>query len=440
MNNDEAWIQLDSDLHIVEKVKNDGSYIIKAIDIKRYREPRLMVKFDNSSQLPKIFRDNGLSILPISRGEYIISDFETFETIHNSSKINVKEFPIPHNIESIDFSDISSEAIAISCAYVTKILSDFTDEENLLPTVSGRMGSDCFQYHILRRSTSGSSMLINVNNAQIEIDGGYEGDNSLIIIEAKNALCSEFIIRQLYYPLRKWKPKIKKNVRTVFMEYSNGIFQLREYSFADINNYNSLNLCKESTYRLVDPSVPITTELLYKLLTSVKINPEPEGIPFPQADSFERVVNLGELLWRKDEEHFTKDVLLRDMEFTGKESFTTRQVDYYTNAAIYIGIVTKITTDHDWNEFILTEEGKRVFGEPNIAKRQIMLISLIISHEVFSVALKESLDSAEVINNDRIVEIMKNSSIANMQTESMFHRRASTVSGWIRWILSHINE
>ena len=46
---------------------------------------------------------------------------------------------------------------------------------------------------------------IKVNNSQIEIDGGYEGAESLTIIEAKNNIADDFIVRQLYYPYENGK-------------------------------------------------------------------------------------------------------------------------------------------------------------------------------------------------------------------------------------------
>jgi hypothetical protein len=45
-----------------------------------------MTKFDHSINLPKIFSDNGLAILPITGGSYIISKIESykdFEQINN---------------------------------------------------------------------------------------------------------------------------------------------------------------------------------------------------------------------------------------------------------------------------------------------------------------------------------------------------------------------
>ena len=65
---------------------------------------------------------------------------------------------------------------------------------------------------------------VKVANSQVEIDGGYEGLN--ITYRSKNSISDDFLIRQLYYPYRLWQSKIDKNVKPIFMIYSNGIFNL----------------------------------------------------------------------------------------------------------------------------------------------------------------------------------------------------------------------
>ena len=73
---------------------------------------------------------------------------KTFQALTDNPNVQLVEKTIPANIESIGFSAITSEALAINCAYVSNILSDFTEQENLLPTVSGRMKSDNFSFTI----------------------------------------------------------------------------------------------------------------------------------------------------------------------------------------------------------------------------------------------------------------------------------------------------
>ena len=52
-------------------------------------------------------------------------------------------------------------------------------DEEIKPTVSGRMSSSSFDFNI---KTLKSNLNIVVNNSQIEIEGGYEGVNSLSLI------------------------------------------------------------------------------------------------------------------------------------------------------------------------------------------------------------------------------------------------------------------
>ena len=78
--NDKAWEALFEKYDILQHIQSDGKFIISASQIKEYREPRLMAKFDHNINLPKIFAKNKLAILPISRGEYVISHFEAYQS------------------------------------------------------------------------------------------------------------------------------------------------------------------------------------------------------------------------------------------------------------------------------------------------------------------------------------------------------------------------
>ena len=110
--------------------------------------------------------------------------------------------------------------MAINCAYVSGILADFIEDNNLLPTVSGRMSSNTFSFNINNTKLK-LPVSVKVANSQVEIDGGYEGLNCLSLIEAKNSISDDFLIRQSCYPYRLWQSKIDKNVKPIFMIYSN---------------------------------------------------------------------------------------------------------------------------------------------------------------------------------------------------------------------------
>lgn len=423
--NDLAWEKIFDKHKILDKILKEGHVEITATKINEFREARLMTKFDHKSQLPKLFSDNKLSILPTSRGGYVIGEFETFCDF-NTDDIEVSPIEFPTFLESLDYRDITSESTAINCAFVSKILHDFTEEENLLPTVSGRMSSSSFNFGI--NSIKGL-FTVNVGNSQVEIDGGYEGDNSLNLIEAKNYISDDFLVRQLYYPFKLWSGKIQKLVRPIFLTYSNGVFHLREYAFTNVNHYNSLVLVRHRKYVVQEGSFNLET--LSQIIDTTKSTKEPE-IPFPQADSFERVVNLCELL--KQKEFITKE------EITQNYDFDSRQTDYYSNAGKYLGL---IDTGRDsltgQTGCFLTRKGKQIFNL-NLIDRQKEFVKLIVSHSAFKHSLKLYLDNGEMPTKESIVEIMKRYRLYNVVSESTYFRRASTIAGWINWIINQIEE
>ena len=73
--NDAAWEKLFDKYNILTEIARNGQFVISAKQIGEFREARLMTKFDHKINLPKIFQLNNLSILPITRGDYIISSF-----------------------------------------------------------------------------------------------------------------------------------------------------------------------------------------------------------------------------------------------------------------------------------------------------------------------------------------------------------------------------
>jgi hypothetical protein len=438
--NEAAWRLLFEKYPIDEAINKDGYYTIRASDINEFREARLMTKFDHRFQLPATLSDRKLSILPISRGSYVLSKIETFENFTECADIAFEEFTLPLHIESIDFSTITSESLAINCAYVSQILADFTQDENLLPTVSGRMSSRSFDFRIRKVEEEKSFLHVNVQNAQVEIDGGYEGVGSLNLIEAKNSLSSDFLIRQLYYPYRLWENRIRKTVRPIFLVYTNGVFHFREYRFCDPADYSSIVLVREKKYRLKDRSEQmLNMEALQKILHTVRIADEPTDVPFPQADSFERIINLCEILYNNTDEDYSKEALSSNYDFKEQESFDMRQVDYYTNAAIYLGFVRKTKTENGMI-FELTDLGRSLFGTESIVERQLKFIQAILSHSAFNRTLALYLQKVEAPTKEEVVQIMKESRLYNVNSESTFRRRASTILSWIEWILETIDR
>lgn len=417
-----AWVSLFDKYDILNKLATSQLFTITSTVINEFRESRLMTKFDNTKQLPDIFSDNNIGILPTSRGSYVLGRFNIFHKFEDIGD-HLQHHRFNNNYESLDFNNISSESMAINCAYVSKILEDFIGEE-LVPTVSGRMGTSSFEFNL---NDLGANK-IKVDKAQIEIDGGYESDNSFILIEAKNYISDDFIVRQLYYPYRKWKETLHKNVRNIYLTYSNGIFELREYAFLNLEGYNSINLINSKKYTIFN--TVINTETIQEILKSAKIEAEPNDVPFPQANSLERIFNLCELI--------NSSEILSKIEITENYAFDSRQTDYYLNACKYLGLV-EIGLSNGLIAGYLSAKGKALF-KGDINHRRLGFIELILSKKAFNETLKLYFSQAGKPSNDQIVAIMKLSNLNNIDSDSTYIRRASTISKWISWILEQIEE
>ena len=419
--NDKAWEQLFDKYNILNNISNNGKFVISAEQIKEFREPRLMTKFDHKVNLPKIFSENNLAILPISRGDYIISSFSAykeFETIESETQ----KISIPSHIQSLIPQFIVSEAIALNCANACGILADFLEDDELVSTVSGRMGSGLFGFNI---DTSKCLDYVKVDNSQIEIDAAYEGINYLSLFEAKRDISEDFLVRQLYYPFRAWSSRVSKPIKTVFLVFSNGVFHLYEYKFTTPQNYNSLELIKQKNYVI---STEITLKDIEDILKLPTLPCEPE-IAFPQANSMTRIINLIELLYEKP---------MTRQEITAEYAFDVRQTNYYTDAGRYLGLIDKERVDGNIT-FQLSAQGQRVM-KMEYKQRQLFIAAKILSHKVFNEVLKLHLKTGEMPDLQTIVKIMKDSQLYNVDADSTYIRRSSTITGWVNWILELIEE
>ncbi|MBV1820817.1 transcriptional regulator [Clostridium cochlearium] len=418
--NDDAWEKLFEKYRIIEKINKEGKFEITSAQINEFREARLMTKFDHKNNLPKLFSKNKFSILPITRGRYVISRFEAYKNFEDiNSKITKISFP--NYIESIDYKNITSEAMAINCAYVSGIISDFLEDKKIVPTVTGRMSSSSFEF-LINNVEFNKKIPLKVMNSQVEIDGGFEGKYALALLEAKNSISEDFLIRQLYYPFRLWNKKVSKEVKPIFMTYSNDVFSFYEYKFTNEFEYNSLRLLKQKNY--IINKEDILLEDILEILNSVAIVKEPK-VPFPQADNFKRVINLCELL--------TKNNMTKD-QITLNYDFDPRQADYYVNAGIYLGLICR-KKEKNKSIYTISNLGKNIMKQ-NYRTRQLSFAKLILEHKVFNYTLKLYFKKCDFPSKTEVVNIMKDSNMLNIKSEETFRRRASSIIGWINWILN----
>jgi len=425
--NDIAWNKIFDELNISQVVSEQGKAVITARQIKDIsgREPRLMAKFDHSENLPKVFRDNGLAILPISRGSYVISNFNVYHQFEVEDA-PIERLSLPSHLQSLNADNIFSETVALNSAFASGMLKDFLNEDELLSTVSGRMKSGDLDFSVYNTRLD-ALQRVTVNNAQVEIDAAYEGVESLAIFEAKNDLSPDFLVRQLYYPFLTWSNRMTKPVRSVFLVYSNGIYRLYEYDFEHSDNYNSIKLVKHKRYSIEDTGISMAD--IQDIFENLQLVNELTNIPFPQADDFERVINLCELL--NEHQQLTKS------EVTENYAFEPRQTDYYVNAARYLGLVEKSRGDVEV-AYKLSSYGLRVL-RMSYKQRQLELCKDILQHKAFYLTFQQSQQIGAVPHKQQLMENL-NASISDEMSETTLGRRSSTIRGWIEWIFKLINE
>lgn len=411
---EDAWERIFSEHRIVEQIETTGRFDITSAEINKIKESRLMTKFDHRASLPEIFKKNKLSILPVTRGSYIIGDFLAYHDQPFNQSIEAQSVEFPSTIETLRPENIFSESAAINCAFLSGMLDQIAGGP-CLPTVSGRMGTSDFEFTIKR--TGGGNHRIRAVNCQCEIDGGFESDGALILIEAKNAITEDFIVRQLFYPYRLWLGRTNKKVTPVFLCYSNDIFHFFEYGFEDSSDYNSIRLIKQWNFALAPERIEL--EDILAVLDSVQTVPEPNA-PFPQADNFERVVDLVSIVGGG---------MMDRASITFNYGFDPRQTLYYLAAAKYLGLLAGSA-----GYFSLTKLGMQLL-RMKFKEKYLGFTRAILSHRVFKEVCSEYFSNGTRPSIDRIVEIMKASGLNRVESATTYRRRARTVQGWIEWII-----
>lgn len=430
-NANNAWQQLFKDKFIYSEVEHKGSFELSAKDINEYYECRLMTKHDHAAARPLSFTSEhqNLSILPISRKKFRIGKYDIYQNLNDFHDRPIYT-PLLDNLVSLPTSaeGIRSEQIALACCYTSEILRKFIQIhcadscEVLLPTLSGRMGSTSFDF-VVKNGTHEDT--IKVDRAQIEIDAVYESENAIYLIEAKNHECRDFLIRQLYYPYRLLcnMTNCRKPIIPIFMKYVSGCYHFYRFSFEDINHLNSISLKSQAQYSVIDARVSLA-DLDEVLQTTIPLS-EPPDIPFPQADSIERVLDLVHVL------HNEGTPMSREKICELNLDFTPRQAKYYADAGAYLGL-----TRHDGMNVVLSKNGTKLAASP-LKVQTLGYIQLILQHYAFHKSLQLAMSKGGLIpsNNELALIIAEQHHLG----ESTLLRRAQTIRAWLKWILGKVD-
>jgi hypothetical protein len=384
-------------------VKQDLHFItadeIKAI---AHAEPRIMAKMDSSADLPPIFKKHGYFLLPVKNGRYAIVRGDGFHQLEGTSDIT-------NHISRIKFPLTtagrgSSEMQYLDYSFNSGALEAVLGKQPLYQSIRGREYSKEFRFSV-------NKTLLEVSSVQLEVDSGLEGEDCLVLIEAKIDTPDDFIIRQLFYPYNHFKVvSPNKTIIPVFFTYepATKTYNFWVYEIPDASNYNSLRLREVKSIRIASEHEIELADIKPKGIVAYKDL-------IPQANDVNKIIELvfkvseGVNNYRDVAEYF---------------QFDERQSSYYREAAEALGLVVpKDGTYH------LTDIGKELTQLP-VEKRNLFFAQLLTDFNLIKNALDILKESKTLKQADIENLIAKSSKL----TGSTIPRRAGSLMSWLRWM------
>lgn len=379
------------------------THSITASDIKTItgEEPRLMAKMDSSNDVPPIFKRYGYFLLPVSRKEYVIVRGKGFHNLESLNPVKNFESRVKFNLTTAQRG--KSEMQYLDYSHIAGVIEDVIDRGTLYSSIRGREGSGSFGFNV-------GDNTIEVKGAQIEVDLGLEGMDCIVLLEAKSQTPEDFIIRQLYYPYRRFRNLAPdKTIIPVFFTYDATAqsYNYWVYEFNDFVNYNSLKLLKTHSYSITARN-EITPSDIYPL----------DGIykdVIPQANDLDKVL---EFIFK------VKEGMNSANDIATYFGFDVRQSSYYREAAEALGFMTLVG-----GKYYLTDAGQHLTSL-DTQERNLYFARVINNFELIKISLDVLKTKGKLEKNDLSRIIAEHSSLS----ESTVRRRADSLYSWLKWI------
>ncbi|WP_319578897.1 type II restriction enzyme [uncultured Methanospirillum sp.] len=425
LNKDAAWDDVFLKIPLLSEIAETGYSFLTAEALKQAsggKEPRLLAKMDTDLSRPSIFKKNNLAILPVENGKYVIfqdpklKSYFTFSHLYDSTEPEEYE-PSGYvtMLETMQPGKITSESLAIDFCYHASLLRTFVGQTDIYQTIRGRQRTGSFEIILPTKSNN----RIQINGVQIELDAGYESPSSIILMEAKMGRADTFHIRQLMYPYLNWLTLTSKQIIPIFFTYTNGLYYFFQLKFGEL--YGEVDVVHRRCYTLKEP--PLGKIHLHEALNSTSIDQEPH-VPFPQANDLDKVIDI---IVNWSQGLTSKEAIAHFFEFD------VRQADYYANAAVYIGLLTRSS---EQGQFVLTSEGSRLAQYMSRGLRNEFLFRQMIRkpifYDVFSVLDTVGLN-VDLVSAETIAAIIQKHTIKDCN-DTTAKRRASTVKKWLYWM------
>lgn len=387
------------------------SHYVRADDLKRVtgREPRLLTKFDTPSELPRVFRVAGYTILPVKNGEYVIFPGSVFASLPRPDARTFFRPRLPFPLTTIGRGTGESEYL--DHAYTTGLLAEVTGCATLFQTIRGRERSGAFSF-----SAGTPPRTIAVDGVQIEVDAGYEGERDVILVEAKVGARDVFNVRQLYYPFRHFSRVTDKRVRPFFFTYdlALGTYTFYEVAFTEPASFHSYTVVAASRFALFREPRKRVDDLLEPHRRTLRTL-------VPQADDLTTILALLVAVNKGN---------TRSQTIAAYIGFDKRQSSYYGEAAEYLGLLTR-----DDGVFALTDAGRAFLATAPEARRAAIakrVVNSWVVRDLIDIARKKGYTIEDDIA-PLIATVRKDDGTPRYSGQTI-ERRVQTITAWLRWL------
>lgn len=416
--NDDAWQRFFEQSSALHEIAQNGHCYVSAEELKHYgqREPRLMAKIDTLAERPRSFKEHQLAILPTRNGHYMLfrdpQERSYYRFGDEIDKLSIEEFTTNADLYAYDSfpgPQRLNESQAIDFAYISTLLHHFTQEPQLYLAIRGRAYTNPFQFYLPIGKEA-----VEVAGVQIEIDAGYESPTAIYLIEAKIGRRDDFNIRQLFYPYLEWSRRSRKRIVPIFLVYTNSKYYLTEFGFAQ--DFGDLRIVKNACYVVNERPRP-SLALGYLLAATPPTPTEPRGIPYPQADDLDKVLDV---VSKVEAGISTKQ------ELADAFDFDERQGDYYANAARYLDLLERVD-----GGFHTTDIGDQYLQTRSRAMRNELLVRQLLMRPTYRAVFMRlqtfGFDLAQLSDQALAAIIRHHTELG----ESTVGRRAKTMRSWL---------
>jgi hypothetical protein len=380
--------------------------IAKQLREQTGREPRLMAKFDEPAQVSKPLSEQNYTLLAVTNLEYVLFQGTTFTEVPACTDARKVSASLPFSLVTAGRGTGESEYL--DNAFNSGILQDFSGCDPLFLTIRGKERSRNFDFYI-----NNAQLSLQTDGVQIEVDGGYEGERDVILVEAKIGNRKHFNIRQLYYPYRHFSLIApQKRIRPILFLYDllSASYTFYEYKFSSQNIFDSIELVRCCRYNL-------TPGKGLRLSDLIDVGFETTSDLIPQADDFNKVLELLTVI------NSGLDTAQDIADYFG---FEPRQSYYYAEAAKFLGLICD-------EGFQLTERGTQFLRTPP-KDQQLLAAKLLINSELFRRLISVARRKGYYAKDD-VVQAILDVGKYNLTTSN---RRKQTVMSWSNWLANQI--